>query len=195
MAGISYKELIKLNPGFNHWTTAPNQPFKLLIPAEKVRQFYLNLAHFPKEKLVSWIKHIVQQGESLEAIANRYHTTVNLIKQLNQLSANTLRPNQFILIPSTKNTPTLAPRELPLVKMTPFVAPQKYTGIIKEAPTRRVIHIVQANDNYQRLEKLYKVTASQIQHWNNLADNQKLIVGQQLVIWRKVKLVKQQATS
>lgn len=59
LADMSYKELIKLNPGFNRWTTAPNKPFKLLIPIEKVQRFYQNLANFPMHKRVSWNKYQV----------------------------------------------------------------------------------------------------------------------------------------
>ena len=44
LAGISYQDLIKLNPGFNRWATAPYRPYKLLIPASKVEDFSRNLA-------------------------------------------------------------------------------------------------------------------------------------------------------
>ena len=44
LAGISYRELIQLNPGYNHWTTAPYHPYKLLIPADHVDHFSRNLA-------------------------------------------------------------------------------------------------------------------------------------------------------
>ncbi|HHW4981168.1 TPA: LysM peptidoglycan-binding domain-containing protein [Legionella anisa] len=180
MAGISYKELIKLNPGFNRWTTAPDKPIKLLIPAEKVHQFNLNLANLPAEKRVSWEKHIVQPGDNLDNIAVRYHTTVNLIKQLNQLTTNRVEPNQFLLIPSTRNAPAvvkkepIAPAALPLEHQIPF--PQNH----------RVIHIVQENETYQTLIRTYGVSATDIQIWNKLASNQPLQIGQQLVIWKKV---------
>lgn len=108
LAGISYKELIKLNPGYNRWTTAPYKPFKLLIPAEKVERFNLNLSNIPEDKRVNWTKHQVKRGDSLDAIAKRYHTTVNLIKQLNQLTSNKVQLNQSLLIPSSKNSPVAA---------------------------------------------------------------------------------------
>ena len=187
LAGISYKELIKLNPGFNRWTTAPYKPFKLLIPTEKVHQFNLNLANFPEEKRVSWTKHQVKFGDNLDNIANRYHTTVNLIKQLNQLTTNTVKPNQSILIPSTKNAPVIiAKKEIAIAKTTPF-GNQNYQGHVKESSNRRVIHIVQGTDSYQRLEKMYRVTAKEIQDWNKMSNNQRLRTGQQLVIWKKVR--------
>lgn len=185
MAGISYKELIKLNPGYNRWTTAPYKPFKLLIPAEKVEMFNLNLSIVPEEKRVSWTKHRVQRGDSLDNIAVRYHTTVNLIKQVNQLTGNHVQPNQSILIPSSRNTTVVAKHietnvpssNKPSSTVTPLIA----------ARDHRIIHIVQANDNYPKLQKTYGVTAKEIQIWNKLSSNQGLRPGQQLVIWKRVK--------
>lgn len=180
MAGISYKELIKLNPGFNRWTTAPYKPFKLLIPTEKVQQFNLNLAHFPENKRVSWEKHQVKPGDNLDNIAYRYHTTVNLIKQLNQLTTNQISPNQSILIPSTKNAPAV-------VKTASAALSTPLEHKMTAARDHRVIHIVQANDTLQKLVKNYGVSAKDIQTWNKLATNQSLHKGQQLIIWKKVK--------
>ncbi|KTD41591.1 lytic transglycosylase [Legionella parisiensis] len=179
MAGISYKELIKLNPGFNRWTTAPDKPIKLLIPAEKVHQFNLNLANLPAEKRVSWEKHIVQPGDNLDNIAVRYHTTVNLIKQLNQLTTNRVEPNQFLLIPSTRNAPAVVKKEpsVPVIPLEHQIAVPQY---------HRVIHIVQENETFQTLIKTYGVSTADIQIWNKLARNQPLKYGQQLVIWKKV---------
>ena len=191
LAGISYKELIKLNPGYNRWTTAPYKPFKLLIPTEKVQQFNLNLANFPEDKRVSWTKHQVKQGDNLDNIAVRYHTTVNLIKQLNQLTTNHVKKNQSILIPSTKNAPVIAKKEIAIAKTTPYTPSGQFKRPIKEGGTRRVIHIVQGTDSYQRIEKLYGVTTKEIQNWNKLSAYQHLRTGQQLVIWKRVRQPKQ----
>lgn len=175
LAGISYKELIKLNPGYNRWTTAPYKPFKLLIPAEKVELFNLNLSNVPEEKRVSFTKLRMPHADTLSNIAVRYHTTVNLIKQVNQLTSNYVRPNQALLIPSTNNTPapqkTLASK--PLVNALPIIKNQ------------RVIHIVQEHESYQQLQKKYNVSKKDIQTWNNLTSNQTLQKNQQLIIWKK----------
>lgn len=179
LAGISYKELIKLNPGFNRWTTAPYKPFRLLIPTEKVERFNLNLANFPEEKRVSWTKHQVKQGDNLNNIATRYHTTVNLIKQLNQLTTNTVKPNQSILIPSSKNTAVVAKNDIPV---SPPLIHQ-----LTSARNHRIIHIVQNNDTFQIIQKTYDVSAEDIKNWNKLTNTKTLRKGQQLVIWKKVK--------
>jgi len=188
LAGISYKELIKLNPGYNRWTTAPYKPFKLLIPAEKVQQFNFNLAHFPFEKRVSWTKHVVKPGDDLSLIASRYHTTVNLIKELNQLKNNQVKPQQAILIPSTKNAPLIPKKEIAIAVTTPYSPNSNKIAIpkpLKEGTSRRVIHIVQGTDTYTHLERLYGVTTKEIQTWNKMSTYQRLRTGQQLIIWKK----------
>lgn len=182
LAGITYKELIKLNPGYNRWATAPYKPFNLLIPVEKVTQFYFNLAHFPKEKRVSWTKHTVLPTDSLQSIARKYHTTVTLIKQLNQLSKNYISPNQVLLIPNTKNTPLLPFHEISKAKFliqTPI-----------KSVEYKVIHIVQPKDTYKTIEKFYGVTTQDLLKWNHLDQGISLAKGQQLIIWKKVKQAK-----
>ncbi|HAU1151372.1 TPA: LysM peptidoglycan-binding domain-containing protein [Legionella pneumophila] len=179
LAGISYKELIKLNPGYNRWTTAPYKPFKLLIPAEKVERFNLNLSNIPEDKRVSWTKHQVKRGDNLDSIAKRYNTTANLIKQLNQLTSNKVKLNQSLLIPSSKNSPAVAK-----------IPPQEQKPAIKQpVPMKniRIIHIVQNNDSYQKIQKTYGVAAKDIRSWNKLANNTPLRKGQHLVIWKRVK--------
>jgi membrane-bound lytic murein transglycosylase D len=108
LAEVPYSELIKLNPAYNRWATAPNQPFKLLIPRDKVATFRYNLAHLPKEKRVSLIKHRVRESDTIDSVARQYLTNPKIITELNQLKSQMLTTNQILLIPSTKNT--LAPK-------------------------------------------------------------------------------------
>jgi membrane-bound lytic murein transglycosylase D len=177
LAGITYKELKKLNPGYNRWTTAPYKPFKLLIPAEKVERFNLNLSNFPEDQRVNWAKHQVQEGDSLDSIATRYHTTVKLIKQLNQLTGNSVKQNQAILIPSAKKAPVIANKE------TPVPATTKNQSDANKG--QRIIYTVKTNDNYEKIQKRYGVSAKDIQSWNTLSSNKPLTKGQQLVLWQK----------
>lgn len=175
LAGISYKELIKLNPGYNRWATAPNQPFKLLIPANKATNFSSNLAHIPHEKRVSWIKHQVLPGDNMDSIAKKYSTTARLIRELNQLKTNKLIINQSILIPGSKSAPLL------MVKAPTIYIPDRPPAV----QTYKVIHIVQPSDTWQSLEIKYQVTHAKIMNWNNFSEAKKLTPGQQLLVWRK----------
>ncbi|KTD65470.1 membrane bound lytic murein transglycosylase D [Legionella spiritensis] len=176
MAGMTYKELIQLNPGYNRWATAPYKPYKLLIPTDKVAKFNRNLAHVPEEKRVSWMRHQVQKGESLSAIASRYFTTVKLIRELNRLRSEKLKTGQFLLIPSSKNT-TLSSSKQPVIINAPA---QETSG-----QPYKVVHIVQSGETYKNLEKKYNVSVAEISNWNVLDAKMPLRKGQQLIIWKK----------
>ncbi|WED44070.1 lytic transglycosylase [Legionella cardiaca] len=177
LAGISYKDLIKLNPGFNRWATAPYKPFKLLIPANKVASFNRNLANVPEEKRVSWSRYQVRRGDDLNSIARKNFTTVKLLRELNQLKSDKLRTGQYVLIPSTKNAPVASP---PKSTVLVSISDQPAT-----TQSYKVIHIVQKGETFPMLEKKYNVSTAEIRQWNQINDPQPLKVGQQLTIWKR----------
>ncbi|QRN04142.1 LysM peptidoglycan-binding domain-containing protein [Legionella sp. MW5194] len=177
LAGISYSDLIKLNPGYNRWATAPYKPFKLLIPADKVAYFNRNLALVPQEKRVSLTRHQVKNGDSLNSIAQRYFTTVKMIRELNQLHSEKLKAGQFLLIPSSKNT-SVAASKRPTVLNTPDTP--------ATTQTYKVLHIVQPGDSFHSLETKYNVQAAEIRRWNKIPGHALLRKGQQLIIWKRV---------
>ncbi len=174
LAGMSYKDLIKLNPGYNRWATAPYKPFNLLIPTDKVADFNRNLAAVPTEKRVSWTRYQVHNGDTLGLIAQKYFTTVKLIRELNQLKTNRLKLGQYVLIPSSKNT-TVVHKTLPVIETSRPATSQAY----------KVVHIVQPGDTYQTLGKKYNVTTATIQSWNPTNELSALKTGSQLIIWKR----------
>lgn len=176
LAGISYQELIKLNPGFNRWATAPYQPYKLLIPIEHADDFKTNLANLPIEERVNWIKHHVSIGDTLLLIAKKYHTTVNLIKELNQLKSNAVQKGQVVLIPSKKEPiPAVKVQSVVTASHAPQFTPVKHY---------KIIHVVQKNDTVKTIQQKYGVTAEQIQSWNHLSSPLVLSLNQPLIIWK-----------
>jgi membrane-bound lytic murein transglycosylase D len=176
LANISYEELIKLNPEYNRWTTAPYHPYKLLIPVDKVKEFSRKLAALPKEERVSWKKHKVAKGESLVIIAKKHHTTVKLIKELNQLKSTTVHPEQTLLIPSNTDIATSKQdNNRTIATDTSLVASKKI----------KVIHVVQKKDTFDKITKRYGVSESDIKSWNFIGPHVPLTPGQNLVIWRK----------
>jgi membrane-bound lytic murein transglycosylase D len=172
LAGITYKELIRLNPGFNRWATPPYRPYKLLIPTDKVDSFNRNLANLPIDKRVNWTTHQVSAGDNLVIIAQKYHTTVNLIKELNQLKSNEVKKGQYVLIPNTKNTPPMAKGVEK--KESHFITNKQY----------KVVHIVQKSDSFAKLQTKYSVSGQDIRKWNSIPANLAIKPGQQLIIWK-----------
>ena len=107
LAGISYQELIKLNPSYNRFIiNNKNQPMKLFIPQTKVRNFYYNLNFaprminkLPKKNIKYKLIHIVQIHESYASIASKYQVTPQNIRSWNNISLHSpLRVNQSLVI-------------------------------------------------------------------------------------------------
>lgn len=198
LAGISYRELLKLNPGFNHWATTPYKPVTLLLPTDSVANFYHNLALTPKEQRVSWARYEVKSGDKLQDIARRYFTTIKLLRELNQLHSDNLKRGQRLLIPQSKSIATLKnqPQKVAKKPITkPLVVVSNHTlHTTKIAPksnrspqTYKVLHIVQGSDSFNSLAKKYHVNPEKIKEWNNLASTTPLHKNQQLIIWKTVQ--------
>ncbi len=52
---------------------------------------------------IGGINYVVQKGDNLYSIANKYGVTVDQIKETNNLNTNTLQIGQILLIPGTTN--------------------------------------------------------------------------------------------
>lgn len=103
----------------------------------------------------SKVTYIVRAGDSLWSIANRYGTTVDAIKQLNNLTSNNLKIGQQLIISG----------EEPSVP----------------SPEGNIIHTVKAGDTLYSIASKYNTTVDEIKRKNSLTNNN-LSIGQKLVI-------------
>lgn len=98
--------------------------------------------------------YIIQSGDTLYSIAKKYNTTVDKIKQLNNLSNNNLSIGQILQIPTTD-----------------FI----------ETPTTTITYTVVPGDTLYSIAREYNTSVNNIKELNNLSSNL-LVVGQQLLI-------------
>lgn len=169
LAGISYQSLLKLNPEYNRLATSPGKDHKLLIPTHKVTNFQHNLESVPKEKRITWSIYKISAGETLQAIANKHNTSIQILKQLNKITITSLKNQQYLLVPRRLTTNNYK-------KPATFADLKRY----------KVIHVLSSSDTYESLQKHYHVTDQELKSWNqNLALADELVPGQSIVIWKK----------
>ncbi|OGT30231.1 MAG: hypothetical protein A3E87_00645 [Gammaproteobacteria bacterium RIFCSPHIGHO2_12_FULL_35_23] len=170
MAGISLQEFTTLNPGFNRSATAPNGPFKILLPLSKVQHFESNLRQSTGSSTQLIVHHVtVEPGDTLNSIARRYHTTVDLIEKANSLTSHTLKPGQDLII---SNQP----------EVTGLGADQ-YTKSLYNIPEPDVIHYtVRPGETLFSLARKFRVTPNDIVFWNSLKSEQ-ILPGSTLAIF------------
>lgn len=176
LAELSLGELQRLNPGFNRWSTDPAGPHRLVLPLHKVENFENNLAKLDKEERLAWQRYKIRNGDNLGAIANEFHTSIDLIRQVNGIKGNQIRAGKHLLIPvaaKSLDSYILSQEQRIAQKQT-----QKQQGV-------KITHTVVSGDNLWDLGQRYKVNSKQIAKWNGFAPRDTLKLGQKLVIWQK----------
>lgn len=169
MADMSVADLHALNPGFSQWATDPEGPHQLVLPIEKAESFHQRLAQTPSTALMQWQPYSVKSGDTLGAIAKRYNTSVAALSRLNNLTGNTIRIGQTLLIPGVND------------KAEAQTATS--TSLANTVPDTKVDYIVQRGDTLWDLSRKYDVTVAQLRSWNKLSANAGLSEGQTLVVW------------
>lgn len=132
-------ELKRIN---NLITNALSIGQQLVIPSETI------------ESIEQYNTYIVKKGDTLYSIANKYNTTIDKLKEINNLSSNILSINQQLLIPS---------------------------GIIVEEVTPTKEYIVKKGDTLYSIAKNNNLTVDEIKAKNNLNSNL-LSLGQKLYL-------------
>ncbi|MDH5691801.1 MAG: LysM peptidoglycan-binding domain-containing protein [Gammaproteobacteria bacterium] len=177
LAEIDLEELYLLNPGFNRWATDPKGPHRLMVPVENVEIFEENLTKLDPNERIKWSRHEIQKGQSLLAIADKYSTTVKLIKEINNIRGNMIREGQSLIIPvATKNLSSYT-----------FSAEQRLERIQNTKPKNRQkrIYRVRQGDTLWDISRKFGVNVRVLAKWNGIAPRDTLKSGQKLVIWSK----------
>ncbi|MCU4674855.1 LysM peptidoglycan-binding domain-containing protein [Catenovulum sp. 2E275] len=169
---IPVDELKALNPGYNHWATAPEGPHRFLLPIEKAELLAEKVKNLPPEQLVTWTRYKIKSGDSLSLIAQKHKTTVEVIRKANKIKGNNIRAGKFLMIPGQGASN----------QQIAQVAAQGSPQTIAKATPTEIEYIVQSGDNFWEISKKYNVSVKDIVKWNNLASNQAIYPGQTLVI-------------
>lgn len=100
--------------------------------------------------------YTVKKGDSLYSIANKYNTTVEELKRINNLTSNTLSIGQVLKLPSDKSNKI-------------------------EQEKNTITYTVQKGDSLYSIARKYSTTIDKIKDLNNLTTNL-LSIGQVLLI-------------
>lgn len=179
LAQLSLAELQRLNPGFNRWATDPAGPHYLLLPKSKVKKFTQQLEQLDTKDRLSWQRYKIKNGDSLSVIADKFHTSTQLIKQLNNIKGNRIRIGKHLLIP------------VATASLDHYIFSKNQRLVKKQSKKRtglKTIHTVKSGDSLWDIGKKYHVTSGKIAKWNGIAPRDTLKLGQKLVIWQKSSL-------
>lgn len=123
------------------------------------------------------VTHQVLPGDTLEGIAGRYGTTVDLLAQQNNIAnAHRIDVGQILVIP-TAVPPTATPTPLPTATPVPTAGPATDPG------TATIItYVVQAGDTLSEIAAEHDTTVAAIAQLNGITNPSRIFVGQELQI-------------
>lgn len=160
------------------------------------------ILNIPLSEVVLVNEYIVKSGDSLYSIANKYNTTVNELKSLNNLSNNTLSIGQVLKLPKVDEIVTvneyivksgdslysiakkynISVDELKslnnLTSNMLSVGQKLNIPVIEEVSN---VYTVKSGDNLYSIARKFNTTVNEIKSKNNLSSNT-LSIGQKLII-------------
>jgi len=176
LADIDTDRLYALNAGVNRWATDPEGPHRLLLPVDQAEPFASKLAGLGERERVQWTRHRVKQGETIGGVAERYHTTAAVLREINELRGNTIVAGDYLMIPhatqSLANYSQSAEMRAARQQSTPR------SGERKE-------HVVRSGESLWSIAQQYAVDVRSLAVWNSMAPGDVLSVDRELVIWNR----------
>ncbi len=111
--------------------------------------------------------YTVQRGDSLSVIAQRYNTTVRDLMAVNNLTSDTIRIGQELILPDASAEPS--------TPATPASRPEPDAG-------NGVRHTVVSGETPGSIANRYGISTNELMSANNISDPRRMRVGQVLVI-------------
>ena len=104
IAGVTDEELYELNPAFHRWATDPSGPHYLLLPVDGAQVFTQNISQLTEDQRLHSQTYTVGRGDSVASVAKRFNTTVNVVREMNDLPTGPLTVGADLRVPSSSST-------------------------------------------------------------------------------------------
>ena len=194
--------LQELNPELLRWCTPPGVTgYRLRIPYGRKDMFLVSYSHIPADQKKDWAIHTVKRGETVSSIARKYGLTSSLLNDINNIrTSRRLRVGTVLAIPIPRD---IANDKVPFdyspeVRGMNFGAVKSYAAKDEVSKTKlryakrevkqpkgktKLIYHVKRGDTIGHIAEWYRVRASDIRNWNDIAYGSYIHAGQAIAIW------------
>ena len=160
VTNASLQDIVALNPSLLRMSTPQDAEFDLHLPAGTRDLYQKRIESIPQEKRTTWRFHVVKAGESLDSVANMYHSRTSEIASANDLDTDASVDAGDELV-------------VPIATVTAVARPQRYT--------------TRAGDTLVTIADRFDVTVEQLRRWNRLSST-RMKPGRTLTVSPPVQL-------
>ena len=187
---VPVESIREWNPELRRFCTPPNRErYDLRLSADAAQLAEERMEEIRTQAKITFLHHNVRRGETLQALADRYKTTVPVLKELNGLKRDSLGRTARLVIPVTGLMETEA---VPGTEVSPDQLTMAHMRV--EEGSRRVrirggrrpgpgdAVTVRKGDTLARIAKRHRVRVKELASVNGLKPTSKLKVGAHLVL-------------
>jgi len=169
IAGVTDEELYELNPAFHRWATDPSGPHFLLLPVDGAQVFTQNVSQLSEDQRMHAQTYTVGRGDSVASVAKRFNTTVNVVREMNDLPSGPLTVGSDLHVPS-------ASVSLPAKVL---LAAARVDGHDRSA-RRPHVHVVRRGDTMWSIARRTGMDVNKLAMMNGMQPGDPLRAGQRL---------------
>jgi len=185
-AGCTYTRIKNLNPALKKWATPPNMRVTLKVPRGKHEAVRKMLSEIDSDRRVTWHRHIIERGETLSDIAERYGIVMSELIRINNISnprriragrplmvpvnETAVSKGELIIEPAYTESPDL-PKRLKLKKSEPPAGHKKHFYTIKPG------------DNLSEIAEKFGTSIGKLRSWNDLRYTSLIKAGDKLLVY------------
>ncbi len=164
--GLPWKEFRKLNPAFRRQVSPPGKTCEVYLPLTKIVLAKEYLAS-PDSRPYAGYKHYrVRKGDSWWRISRRSGVPIRVLKRVNGLRRNLLRPGQRLMIPGKGDR----------------IITASALSNVQVLAKKRANYTVRKGDTIWELAKRFGTSSRTILRANGLRSGRRLRIGQKLYI-------------
>jgi membrane-bound lytic murein transglycosylase D len=170
LVGLPVTDMYDLNPAYHRWATDPTGPHFLLVPVEAASAFRTSLLQLTPDQRMRVERYSVRAGDTVTSIAQRFGTTAQHLRELNELgTANAIQEGAELRVPSSVTA--LPPQVL-----------QAAARVDGRNRTRsvRAVHVVRRGDSLWSIAKRHDMDVFSLAKLNRIDPNDTLRAGQRL---------------
>jgi len=169
LCGVNYTQIKDLNPELLRWSTPPNRgTYMLNLPQGTKEKFLLTYRQIPRSDRARFTRYKIKRGDTLLALAHKYHVRVGDIRRLNKIkNVRALRIGKNLILPMKQGQIGSIPVEA-------------YTDDYNHS--RRHKYKVRSGDSLWKISRRFSISEKQLRVWNRMGWSNLIKPGQVLYV-------------